>query len=316
MPVLPYRLRLIIQTIFRRSRIFRRRQRQQQQRTPTPPTPVIDEYATQFITEFLGSVTEHTSVDSIQRVRAALIQVNEEYIAREQAKIDNLHCIIREAQDILEIEAGEIDEDGTSAFHTAVGTPRADTPLSDTPTYATDDPHFPEPFPETEINPEIQVDHPEGSPFIRSLVDSYVSALYIRPQFARDLYGLYGETTIPGTVYSVGDLVAIASNERHTIPLLEDWDPVDTTGPPHCAHVGEHCPPSAASYYPPTQVETHTELKFFGVNANLWQAPLTEEDKAALIAQEAADNKAAELEEFRQACIHTDTFDEAEELQR
>ena len=93
-------------------------------------------------------------------------------------------------QDILEIEEGEINEDGTTAFHTAIGTPRADTPLSDTPTYATDNHYFPEPYLETEINPEIQVDHPEGSPFIRSLVDSYVSALYIRPQFAQDLFGL------------------------------------------------------------------------------------------------------------------------------
>ncbi len=303
MPVLPYCLRLIIQTIFRPSRIFRCRQRQQQQRTPTPPTPVFDEYATQFINEYLGSVTEDTPVESIQRVRAALIQVNEEYIAREQAEIDNLRHIISEAQDILEIEAGEINEDGTSAFETAVGTPRTDTPLSDTPTYATDDHYFPEPFLETEINPEIQVDHPEGSPFIRSLVNSYVGALYICPQFARDLYGLYGETTIPGTVYSVRDLVAIARNERRTIPLLKDWDPVDTTGPPHCAHVGEHCPPSTASYYPPMQVETHTELEFFGVNADLWQAPLTEEEEVALIAQEAANNEAAELEEFRQARI-------------
>src|SRR6266404_5701218 len=316
MPVLPFHLRLILQTIFRRSRIFRRHQRQQQQRSPTPPTPVIDEHVTQFITEYLESVTEDTPVKSIQRVRAALIQVNEEYIAREQAEIDNLHRIIREAQDILEIEAGEIDEDGTSAFETAVGTPRTDTPLSDTPTYATDDQYFPEPFPETEINMEIQVDHPEGSPFIRSLVDSYVGALYIRPQFARDLFGLYGESTIPGTVYSVGDLVAIVNNERRTIPLLEDWDPVDTTGPPHCAHVGEHRPPSTASYYPPMQIETHTELEFFGVNADLWQAPLTEEEEAALIAQEIADNEAAELEGFRQACICADTFDEAEALQQ
>ncbi len=314
MPVLPYRLRVILQMIFRRSRIFRRRQCQQ--RSPTPPTPVIDEHVTQFITEYLDTVTEDTPVESIQRVRAALIQVNEEYIAREQAEIDNLHRIICEAQDILEIEAGEIDEDGTSAFHTAVGTPRADTPLSDTPTYATDNPHFPEPFPETEINPEIQVDHPEGSTFIRSLVDSYVGALYIRPEFQRDLYALYGENTIPGTVYGVGDLVAIARNERRTIPLLEDWDPVDTTGPPHCAHVGEHRPPSTASYYPPTQVETHTELEFFGVNADLWQAPLTEEEEAALIAQEAADNEVAELEEFRQARIRADAFDKAEAFQR
>src|SRR6266404_2285325 len=104
MPVLPYRLRVILQMIFRRSRIFRRRQCQQ--RSPTPPTPVIDEHVTQFITEYLDTVTEDTPVKSIQRVRAALIQVNEEYIAREQAEIDNLHRIIREAQDILEIEAG------------------------------------------------------------------------------------------------------------------------------------------------------------------------------------------------------------------
>ncbi len=316
MPVLPYRLRLIIQTIFRRSRIFRHRQRQQQQRTPTPPTPVIDEYATQFITEYLSSVTEDTPVESIQRVHAALIQVNEEYITCEQAEIDNLRRIISEVQDILEIEAGEIDKDGTSAFQTAVGTPCADTPLSDTPTYATDDPHFPEPFPETEINPEIQVDHPKGSTFIRSLVDSYVGALYIRPEFQRDLYALYGEATIPGTVYSVGDLVAIARNERRTIPLLEDWDPVDTTGPPHCAHVSEHHPPSTASYYPPTQVEVHTEIEFFRVNDDLWQTPLTEEEEAALIAQEAADNEAAELEEFRQVCIRADIFDETEALQQ
>src|SRR6266404_5371194 len=315
MPVLPYHLHVILQTIFHCSCIFRRRQRQQ--RSPTSPTPVIDQHVTQFINEyvtpFVDSVTEHTSVDSIERVHAALIQVYDEYIAREQAEIDNLRCIIREAQDILEIEAGEIDEDSTSTFHTAVGTPHADTPFSDTPTYATDDPHFPEPFPETEINLEIQVDHPEGSPFIRSLVDSYVGALYIRPQFTRDLYGLYGETTIPGTVYSVGDLVAIASNERRTIPLLEDWDPVDTTGPPHCAHVGEHRPPSTASYYPPTQVETHTELEFFGVNTNLWQAPLTEEEEAALIAQEIADNEAAELEEFRQARIHAEALQQQRE---
>ncbi len=316
MPVLPYHLHLIIQTIFHRSHIFHRRQCQQQQRTPTPPTPVIDEHTTQFITEYLGSVTEDTPVESIQRIRAALIQVNEEYITREQAEIDNLHCIIQEVQDILEIEAGEIDEDGTSAFQTAVGTPRADTPLSDTPTYATDDPHFPEPFPETEINPEIQVDHPEGSTFIRSLVDSYVGALYIRPEFQRDLYTLYGENTIPGTVYGIGDLVAIARNERRTIPLLEDWDPVDTTGPPHCTHVGEHRPPSTASYYLPTQVEVHTEIEFFGVNDNLWHAPLTEEEEAALIAQEAADKEAAELEEFRQARIRADAFDEAEAFQR
>src|SRR5712664_580055 len=127
MPVLPYRLCVILQAIFRRSRIFHRHQCQQQQRTPTPPTPVIDEHVTQFITEYLESVTEDTPVKSIQRVRAALIQVNEEYIAREQAEIDNLRHIIHEAQDILEIEAGEIDEDGTTAFHTAVGTPCADT---------------------------------------------------------------------------------------------------------------------------------------------------------------------------------------------
>ncbi len=98
--------------------------------------------------------------------------------------------------------------------------------------------------------------------------------------------------------------------------MLEDWDPVDTTGPPHCAHVGEHCPPSTASYYPPTQVETHTELKFFGVNADLWHTPLTEEEAAQLITAEAADNEAAELEEFRQAHICTDAFDKVEELQR
>src|SRR6266404_3078432 len=104
MPVLPYRLRVILQTIFRRSRIFRRRQRQQ--RSPTPPTPVIDKHVTQFITEYLESVTEDTPVKSIQRVHAALIQVNKEYIAREQAKIDNLHRIIREAQDIQPIPRG------------------------------------------------------------------------------------------------------------------------------------------------------------------------------------------------------------------
>src|SRR6266404_1155100 len=125
MPVLPYCLRVILQTIFRRSHIFRRCQRQQH--SPTPPTPVIDQHVTQFINEyvtpFVDSVTEHTSVDSIQHVRATLVQVNKEYIAREQAEIDNLRRIIRKVQDILEIEAGEIDEDGTSAFQTAVGTP-------------------------------------------------------------------------------------------------------------------------------------------------------------------------------------------------
>src|SRR6266404_2566705 len=318
MPGLPYHLHVIVLSIFRLFHLFHRRQRLV--RTPTPPTPEINEQVTRFIdkhvTPFVNEVTEQTSVDSIQRLCAALIQVNDEYIAWEQAEIDNLHCIIREAQDILEIEEGEIDEDGTTTFHTAIGTPHTDTPLSDAPTYATNDHYFPKPFLETEINPEIQVDHPEGSPFIRSLVNSYVSALYIRPQFARDLFGLYGESTIPRTVYSVGDLVAIANNERHTIPLLEDWDPVDTTGPPHCAHVGEHRPPSTASYYPPTQVEVHTEIEFFGDTANLWQAPLTEEEEAALIAQEAADNEAAELEEFRQARIRADAFDEAEALRQ
>ncbi len=163
MPALPYHLRIILQTIFCRSCIFHRRQRLT--RTPTPPTPEINKLVTQFIdnhvTPFVNEVTEHTSVDSIQQLRTALIQVNEEYIAREQLEIDNLNHIIHEAQ-----------------------------------------------------------------------------------------------------------------------------------------------------------VETHTELEFFGVNADLWHTPLTEEEEAALIAQEAADNEAAELEEFRQACIHTDTFDKAEELQR
>ncbi len=128
-------------------------------------------------------------------------KVNKEYIAREQAEINNLHHIICEVQDILEIEAGEINEDGTVAIGFPEGTPCADTPLSDTPTYATKDHDFPIPFPETEIDPEFQVDPPFGGPFIESLVDSYVGALYICPQFARDLYGLYGESTIPGTVY-------------------------------------------------------------------------------------------------------------------
>ena len=59
-----------------------------------------------------------------------------------------------------------------------------------------------------------------------------------------------------------------------------------------------------------------TELEFFGDTANLWQAPLTEEEEAALIAQEAADNEAAELEEFRQAHIRADIFDETEALQQ
>jgi len=52
------------------------------------------------------------------------------------------------------------------------------------------------------------------------------------------------------------------------------------------------------------------------VNDDLWQAPLTEEEEVALIAQEAADNEAAELEEFRQARIRADAFDEAEELRQ
>jgi len=192
-------------------------------------------------------VTEETSIESIQCLCASLIQVNEEYIAREQAEIDDLHRIIHEAQDILEIEAGEIDEDGTTAIGTVEGTPCADTPLFNAPTYTTDDHDFPVPLLETEINPEFQVDPPFGTPFIQSLIDSYVSALYIRPQFARDLYNLYGENTIPGTVYGVGDLVALGNKQRCNIPLLEHLDPVDTTSPPHCTHVGEHHPPSEAS---------------------------------------------------------------------
>ena len=232
MPVLPYRLRLILQTIFRRSRIFHCRQRQQQQRTPTPSTPVIDQHVTQFInkyvTPFVDSVTEHTSVDSIEHVRAALIQVNDKYIAREQAEIDNLCRIIHEAQDILEIEAGEIDEDSTFAIGFPEGTPRTDTPFSDAPTYATDDHNFPVPFLETEINLEFQVDHPEGPPFLQSFIDSYVEALCIRPQYARDLYRLYGENIIPGTNYRVSDLVVQANEQRCHIPILEHPDPVDT----------------------------------------------------------------------------------------
>ncbi len=278
---------------------------------------MIDQHVTQFINEyitpFVDSVTEHTSVESIQHVCAALIQVNDEYIAREQAEIDNLRRIIREAQDILEIEAGEIDEDGTIAIRFPEGTPPIDTPVSDTPTYATDDHDFPIPFPETEIDPERQVDHPSGPSFLQSFIDSYIEALYIRPQYAQDLYALYGENTIPGTNYGVGDLVAIARDQRCCIPLLEHPDPVDTTGPPHCAHVSEHRPPSETSYYPPTQVET---LTLVDINNDPWYTPLTEEETAALIAQEAADNKAAELEEFRQARIRADAFDKVEELQR
>ncbi len=59
------------------------------------------------------------------------------------------------------------------------------------------------------------------------------------------------------------------------------------------------------------QVETLTEVKLFDINDNLWHTPLTEEDAVDLITAEAA-----ELEEFRQACIRSDTFDKAEELQR
>ena len=295
--------------IFRQSHIFCHHQRLA--RTPTPPTPTINKHVWQFITDHFPKVTEETSVESIQHLWASLIQVNEEYIAREQAEIDNLHRIIHEAQDILEIEAGEINEDGTTAIGTVEGTPQADTPLSDAPTYATDNHNFPVPLPETEIDPEFQVDPPFGTPFIQSLIDSYVSALYICPQFARDLYNLYRENTIPGTVYRVGDLVALGNEQRHHIPLLEHLDPVDTTSPPHCTHVGEHHPPSEASYYPPTQVETLTEVKLFDINNDLWHMPLTEEDTTKLIAAEAA-----ETEEFIQACIRADAFDEAEELQR
>ena len=118
----------------------------------------MTQFVNEHVTPFLNKVTEETSVDSIQCLRASLITINEEYIAREQTEIDNLHHIIREAQDILEIEAGEIDEDGTTAFGTVEGTPCADTPLSDAPTYATNDHNFPVPFPETEIDPEFQVD--------------------------------------------------------------------------------------------------------------------------------------------------------------
>ncbi len=319
MPGLPYHLHVILQTIFHHSRIFHRRQHLAH--TPTPPTPVINKLITQFIDEhitpFIEEVTEHTSIDSIQHLRAALIQVNDEYIAREQAEIDNLHHIIREAQDILEIETGEIDEDSTTAIGFPEGTPCTDTPLSDAPTYTTDDHDFPIPFPETEINPEFQVDPPFGGPFIESLVESYIGALYIRPQFARDLYRLYRESTIPGTVYGVGDLVALAVEQRRHILVLEHPDPVDTSEQfPHCLHVGEHRPPSEQSYYPPTQIETLTEVELFNINNDLWHTPLTEEEAAELITAEAANNEAAELEEFRQACIRADTFDEAEELQR
>ncbi len=215
-------------------------------------------------------------------------------------------------QEVLEIKAGEIDKDGTTAFGTVVGTPCADTPLSDAPTYTTDDHDFPVPFPETEINSEFQVNHPEGPPFIQSIIDSYVEALYIHPQYARDLYGLYRESTIPGTNYKVGDLVIQATERRRLIPLLEHPDRVDTSEQfPHCQHVGEHCLPSEQLYYLPTQVETLTEVELFDINDNIWHTPLSEEDTTDLIAAEAA-----ELEEFRQAHITSDAFDKAEELQR
>ncbi len=257
---------------------------------------MINEHVTQFITEHFPEITEETSVDSIQCLCAALIQVNDKYIAQEQAEINNLHRIIREVQDILEIKTGEINEDSTTAFGTVEGTPRADTPVSDAPTYSTDDHNFPVPLPETEIDPEFQVDPPFGTPFIQSLIDSYVGALYICPQFSVDLYNLYGDNTIPGTVYGVGDLVTLVHEQRRNIPLLEHPDPIDTTSPPHCAHISEHRPPSEASYYPPTQVETLTEVELFNINADLWHTPLTEEDAVELIASEAT-----ELEEFRQA---------------
>ncbi len=92
---------------------------------------------------------------------------------------------------------------------------------------------------------------------------------------------------------------------------MEHPDPVDTTGPPHCTHVGEHHPPSEQSYYPPTQVEVLTEVELFNINDDIWHTPLSEEDTMDLITTEAA-----ELEEFRQARITSDAFDEAEELQR
>ncbi len=295
MPGLSYHLHIILHHLFHHSRIFHRCQCQT--RTPTPPaTPnsvLVTRFINKHITPFLNKVTEETSINSIQHLRTSLITVNKEYIAREQAEIDNLHHIIHEAQDILEIEAGEIDEDGTTAVGIE-GTPRADTPLSDAPTYATDNHGFPVPFPETEIDLEFQVDPPFGTPFIQSLIDSYIKALYIRPQYARDLYGLYGESTIPGTNYGVGDLVALAADQRHHIPLLEHPDPVETDTPfPHCLHVGEHRPPSEQSYYPPTQVETLTEVELFDINADIWHTPLSEEDAMDLIAL-----KAAESEEF------------------
>ena len=132
MPGLPYRLCVILQTIFHHSHIFRHRQRLAC--TPTPPTPTINEHVTQFINKHFPEVTEETPVYAIQHLHAALIQVNEEYIAREQAEINNLHHIIHEAQDILEIKAGEINEDSTMAFETVEGTPHADSPVSNAPT--------------------------------------------------------------------------------------------------------------------------------------------------------------------------------------
>ena len=69
-------------------------------------------------------------------------------------------------------------------------------------------------MPETEIDPEFQVDPPFGTPFIQSLIDSYIEVLYIRPQYAQDLYGLYRESTIPGMNYGVGDLVEIVRDQR------------------------------------------------------------------------------------------------------
>src|SRR5882762_3772944 len=112
MPGLPYCLCIILQTIFHCSCIFRCRQHLA--RTPTPPTPTINKHVTQFlnkhVTPFLNEVTEETSVESIQCFHASLIAVNEEYITREQEEINNLRHIIHEAQDILEMEAGEINE--------------------------------------------------------------------------------------------------------------------------------------------------------------------------------------------------------------
>ncbi len=89
MPGLPYRLRVILQTIFCHSCIFHRRQCQA--RSPTPPTLEINATLEVYSTINFPEIPEETSPDSIQCFRVALIATSNAYIVLRKKKL--ITCI-------------------------------------------------------------------------------------------------------------------------------------------------------------------------------------------------------------------------------